>query len=88
MSLKWNTNFKESQFKEKFTVDFKELTEIGSSETFLGPYLVTPSAEKIVLETKSKTMKEDITINPIPFFEVSNTAGGNTIYIGGEIERS
>ena len=57
-------------------------------EHYAGAYEVIPSDEKTTLPTAHKVADSDITIHPIPFFEVSNTAGGNTIYIGGEIERS
>lgn len=52
-----------------------------------GPYQVVPSVATTVLTTADKVMDDDVIVHPIPFFEVSNTAGGNTIYIGGEIER-
>lgn len=55
---------------------------------YTGTYEVTPSGKKTVLRTAQKTMRNDVTVHPIPYYEVSNTAGGNTVYIGGEIERS
>ena len=57
-------------------------------EHYAGAYEVVPSDAKTVLPMAHKVADTDITVHPIPFFEVSNTAGGNTIYIGGEIERS
>ena len=55
---------------------------------YTGVYEVTPSGKKTVLQTAQKTMRNDVTIHPIPYYEVSNPAGGSTVYIGGEIERS
>lgn len=60
----------------------------GAAPTYTGDYDVTPTADGEVLKTAQKTMSKDLTIHPIPYFEVSNTAGGDTVYIGGEIERS
>ena len=31
-------------------------------------------------------MKDDVTVKKIPFYNVSNTAGGTTVYIGKEVE--
>lgn len=51
-----------------------------------GDYEVTPQVEGQELKTKHLYMTEDVTIHAIPFFEVSNTSGGNTVYIANEIE--
>jgi hypothetical protein len=51
-----------------------------------GEYEVTPTVAGLSLATRQKYMTDDVKIHAIPFFEVSNQAGGNTIYIAGEIE--
>ena len=51
-----------------------------------GEYEVTPTVDGKILHTQHRYMREDVTIHAIPFFEVSNPSGGNTIYIAGEIE--
>jgi hypothetical protein len=51
-----------------------------------GDYEVTPKVEGQELKTKHKYMIQDVTVHAIPFFEVSNTSGGNTVYIANEIE--
>ena len=51
-----------------------------------GDYEVTPTVDGLELNTKDKYMSDDVTIRAIPFYEVSNTSGGNTVYIAGEIE--
>ena len=38
----------------------------------------------VTLPTKSKTMKDDVTVLKIPQYEVSNEAGGNTLIMGDE----
>lgn len=50
-----------------------------------GEYEVTPSVEPQILETAQKTMKRDVEIKAIPFFNVSNSSGGSTVYIGSEV---
>ena len=50
-----------------------------------GMYDVTPRVVEQRMETKDKIMKDDVTIKSIPFFNVSNTSGGCTVYIGNEV---
>lgn len=54
-------------------------------ESYTGDYEVIPQKESQVLKTKDKLMSDDVTIKEIPFFEVSNLAGGTTCYIGKEV---
>lgn len=50
-------------------------------------YTITPLAfQDIVLPTKDKQLKDNITIKEIPYYETSNTSGGSTVYIAGQIE--
>ena len=58
----------------------------GGTERYTGEYEVTPLVTSQVLETKQKLMTDDLKIKEIPFFNVSNTSGGTTVYIGGDIE--
>lgn len=51
-----------------------------------GDYEVIPTVEGVELNTKDKFMVDDVKIKAIPFYEVSNTSGGNTVYIAGKIE--
>ena len=48
-----------------------------------GEYEVTPKWEDIVLETKQKSMRDDVTVTEIPYLEVENPQGGVTVVIGG-----
>lgn len=50
-----------------------------------GEYKVTPKVIEQTLPTAKKLLSEDVTIKKIPYFEVSNTSGGNTVYIGNEV---
>ena len=50
---------------------------------YTGPTLVKPEPYYYqILETDKKALKENITVLPIPYFEMSNPSGGTTIYIG------
>lgn len=75
-----------------FVVGFGQLTEVSPDdrEHYLGDYDVVPGREKTVLETAAKVMDDDVTVHPIPYYQVSNNSGGTTVYIGGpgEIEIS
>lgn len=51
-----------------------------------GPYEVTPMVEAQTVQTKDKYMSDDLTVKSIPYFDVSNTSGGSTVYIGSQIE--
>jgi hypothetical protein len=52
---------------------------------YQGEYNVTPKIVEQTLPTKEKLLLEDMTIKAIPFFNVSNTSGGSTVYIGKEV---
>lgn len=52
---------------------------------YTGSYEVTPKTSEQSLQTKDKHLIENVTIKSIPFFDVSNTSGGSTVYIGSEV---
>ena len=54
-------------------------------EPYDGPYEVTPKVTAQALPTANKLMRDDVSVRAIPYFDVSNTAGGNTIYIANEV---
>ena len=49
------------------------------------PYDVTPKVSAQTLPTAKKLMLDDVYVRAIPYFDVSNPAGGNTIYIANEV---
>lgn len=51
-------------------------------EDYTGPYVVTPKIVSQSLNTADKHLSEDVTIEPIPYYEVSNQ-NGKTVIIGG-----
>lgn len=48
-----------------------------------GEYEVIPEVESQTMSTANTIMREDVIIQAIPYFEVSNLKG-KTVYIGGE----
>ena len=54
-------------------------------EPYDGPYDVTPKVTAQTLSTAKKLMRDDVSVRAIPYFDVSNPAGGNTIYIANEV---
>lgn len=74
-------------------IEVEEL-EIGLAEgvitideplpNYEGEYQITPKITEQVLETKNKTMLNDVTVFQIPYASVSNPSGGNTVTIGLE----
>ena len=50
-----------------------------------GPYEAVPKAyEAKVLKNKDRPMVDDVTVDTVPFYEVSNEAGGMTCYVAEE----
>lgn len=59
------------------------ITEGGDMLPFYaGPYEYTPDFDGAVLETKNKSMLDDVTIRAIPISRTTNPQGGKTVYIG------
>lgn len=67
-------------------VKFGQITQIGGGgdyPVYSGVYEVTPDRTEQSLSTANKRMLDDVTVHPIPYFEVSNPSGGKTVTIGG-----
>lgn len=56
----------------------------GMYPYYEGAYQFVPKTTEMIIPTKQKSMKEDLTIYQIPYKEVSNPEGGKTITIGIE----
>ena len=56
----------------------------GGGPPYEGEYDVTPKINEQKLKTKGKTMKKDVTVYSIPYSEVSNPEGGETVNIAFE----
>lgn len=55
-------------------------------EKYTGPYEVTPSTVEQIMSTENKHLINNIVIHEIPYYNVSNSAGGSTVYIGNGVE--
>ena len=51
-------------------------------DAYEGPYTVTSSLQDQVLETKHKAMNDDVVVESIPVYRVTNESGGKTVTIG------
>jgi hypothetical protein len=73
--------------EQEIIADFGEVVEVKNpdADIYGGEYQVTPKVTEQTLPTAQKFLVEDVTIKKIPYFEVSNEAGGNTVYIGKEV---
>lgn len=58
---------------------------VSTGEEYEGEYTIIPSIQEQEMLTKNKVMKENVTIEPIPYYETSNESG-KTIYIGDKYE--
>lgn len=54
-------------------------------DLYNGDYFVIPKIEQQELATSNKFLSQDIHIAQIPYYEVSNSANGNTVIIGGDL---
>lgn len=74
--------------EDAFGADFSEVIEVPASDipVYDGAYDVKPLVTEQELATSGKLMQDNVRILSIPFFSVSNTSGGNTVYIGNEKE--
>lgn len=53
------------------------------ADPYTGAYDVIPKAITQMLDTKGKSMTDNVTVHPIPYSEVSNPQKGKTVTIGG-----
>lgn len=53
----------------------------GGYPVYDGVYEVTPAFQEQSLSTADKVLKEDVKVKAIPRYDVTNTAGGVTVYI-------
>ena len=81
-----HANYELSVGQENYLLDQEERIEVNLviSEKYDGPYEVTPTVDKQILPTKLKTMEDDLTVNSVPYYEVSNQFG-DTVYIASEV---
>lgn len=66
-------------------VDAVTRTSANDDPVYDGPYEAIPKVEAQTLPTAKKLMTDDVTVHGVPFYEVSNDQGGNTVYIAKEL---
>ena len=83
----FNIDVKFKATDQSFKIKFRQVvTHVADSVTrYNGDYEVTPKIVAQSLPTAETYLEQDVHIKSIPFFEVSNTSGGNTIFIGNEV---
>ena len=70
-------------FKEHFGLYLEMNPNMLEFDIYTGQYNVTPLPDvEQILRTNQKSLTQDITIEPIPYYETSNDAGGVTVIIG------
>ena len=67
------------------TVALPKVVDYGG-EVYEGEYIITPETDSQTLPTARKRMQDDLTVLAIPYYETTNETGGNTVYIGMEVE--
>lgn len=74
--------------EQRIMAEFGEVLPIGDASqlpVYSGEFVVTPAVDAQTIPTAQKFVENDITVKAIPYFNVSNTAGGSTVYIGNEV---
>ena len=63
----------------------KELTNlpVTTPDTYTGTYEAIPKTKDQSFSTAGKMLTKDFKVKEIPYYEVSNPAGGTTFIIGG-----
>lgn len=66
-------------------MDLSTAIQIVNTDVYEGEYVVVPKAhESTILETRDKTMTDDVTVTKVPYYETSNLTG-ETVYIAAEV---
>lgn len=84
--MKLNIQFVETS--TTFGAIFEEVQTVTvnvGGEVYDGTYSITPKTSEQTLHTTGKVMLDDVTVNAIPYFDVSNVYGGRTVYIANEV---
>lgn len=68
------------------TVALPKIVDNSGGAVYEGEYIITPETSAQTLPTAHKRMQDDLTVLAIPYYETTNETGGNTVYIGMEVE--
>ena len=64
-----------------FSVTVASAIVMVTGDPYEGAYTVVPTTSEQILETRAKTMLDDVTVTEIPYQQVTNEAGGYTVSI-------
>ena len=64
---------------------YQRIVDRVDAEIYKGECDITPKTMEQKLKTAQKFLAKDVTVKEIPFFEVGNSEGGDTVYIGSEV---
>ena len=67
--------------EQVFSVSVASAIIMVTGDPYEESYTVIPTTSEQVLETKAKTMLDDLTVTEIPYQQVTNEAGGFTVSI-------
>lgn len=76
--------FKVTEKVVKMRVDDAVMIGSGDSEPYVGDYTIVPKTTAQIMQTRGKTMLDNVTITEIPYYETDNSKG-TTVYIAKEI---
>ena len=62
------------------------IVQTGDAPAYSGPYSVRPEVEAQSLPTAGHLMRQDLEVQGVPIYDVSNAAGGRTVYIAKKME--
>lgn len=82
-TINFYTDFNVGQ--QSFFTTFGTTTSVYSAEIYKGEYTVIPKTSDQILKTKNLIMTDDLTVKEIPYYQVTNPADGETVYIGSEV---
>ena len=77
------TNVIRATIKSEDTLVAHVSAALGDFDVYEGDYSVVPSITPQTLNTKYKSMEDDVEVESIPYQEVTNVSGGKTATIGG-----
>ena len=70
---------------ETVDVTMEESIQIVQADMYDGDYIVIPKAhEETILETRDKTMTDNVTVRRVPYYE-THSETGTTVFIASEV---
>lgn len=83
MELRFDVSAKRPEIE--FALENVRVINTGSAPPYEGDYTVVPKADApVILPTKNKLLRDDVTVTKIPYYETSNPLG-DTVYIASEV---